>query len=51
MGGAAELARGQVELVPVDLVPGSYVALCFVSDAGDGLPHVAHGMVMPFEIS
>jgi hypothetical protein len=35
----------------VDLAPGDYVALCFLPDAGDGAPHLAHGMALPFTIS
>jgi hypothetical protein len=35
----------------VDLTPGAYVAICFVPDATDGVPHVEHGMALPFEVS
>lgn len=45
MGGTAFLATGEVNLITVDFEPGEYVLLCFVPDAGDGAPHVAHGMV------
>ena len=39
------MAQGVVNDVVVDLTPGEYALLCFVPDAGDGKPHVAHGMV------
>jgi hypothetical protein len=32
------------------LEPGRYVLLCFVPD-GAGVPHVAHGMLRPFEVT
>jgi hypothetical protein len=28
-----------------DLVPGTYVLVCFVPDAHDGKPHSQHGMI------
>src|SRR3546814_13925252 len=34
----------------VDLEPGEPVMLCFVPDSA-GEPHVAHGMVRPFEVT
>jgi uncharacterized cupredoxin-like copper-binding protein len=41
--------RSQADAV-VDLVPGSYALLCFVPGQ-DGAPHLAHGMVQPFEVA
>jgi uncharacterized cupredoxin-like copper-binding protein len=38
----------------VTLVPGLYVALCFMPDhsaGGDGAPHIAHGMMQSFTVS
>jgi hypothetical protein len=29
----------------LDLVPGDYVLVCYVPDAHDGKPHLAHGMI------
>jgi plastocyanin len=29
----------------VELLPGDYVFMCFLPDAGDGAPHFAHGMI------
>jgi hypothetical protein len=34
----------------VDLAAGTYAFICFVEDAG-GAPHLAHGMVEPFEVT
>lgn len=45
MGGTAFLSPGESNRVPVDFEPGEYALLCFVPDAKDGKPHVAHGMV------
>jgi uncharacterized cupredoxin-like copper-binding protein len=45
VGGTSLLSTGQSNLVTLDFQPGEYVLLCFVPDAGDGKPHVAHGMV------
>lgn len=45
MGGTAFLSAGESNRVPVDFEPGEYALLCFVPDAKDGKPHVAHGMV------
>lgn len=44
VGGTSFLARGEVNYVNLDLAPGEYALLCFVPDAKDGKPHVAHGM-------
>lgn len=36
--------------LPLDLAPGSYVALCFLPDYETGQPHVALGMVDAFSV-
>lgn len=51
MGGTPALSQGNAQYVLVDLTPGNYLALCFISDAKDGKPHVDHGMILPFTIS
>jgi hypothetical protein len=51
LGGAAAMAPGQTEYVPMDLEPGNYIAACFVLDAKDGMPHIMHGMMTPFTVS
>jgi hypothetical protein len=50
-GGVSAIRAGQMVDVHVDFTPGEWAALCFVPDASDALPHVAHGMVLPFTIS
>lgn len=44
IGGVAGLAGGLEAYFEVELTPGPYVLVCFVT-APDGRPHVAHGMV------
>ena len=34
----------------IDLTPGNYVMLCFLTDAKDGKPHLEHGMVKEFKV-
>jgi hypothetical protein len=49
-GGITGIAAGTHVILPVDLKPGSYALYCFVPDAKDGQPHVAHGMVSQIEV-
>ena len=51
VGGVTGLARGESNLITIEFEPGEYALLCFVPDAGDGQPHVAHGMVKQFSVS
>ena len=51
VGGAAAMAPGQVEYLPLDLTPGNYIVVCFVADGTDGMPHVMKGMMTPFTVS
>lgn len=44
IGGTTGFRPGVTNYVNLDLVPGEYALLCFLPDAGDGRPHVAHGM-------
>lgn len=48
-GGVAAIAPGGTATVPVDLKPGSYVAICLVRGP-DGQPHALHGMVQVFTV-
>jgi hypothetical protein len=50
MGGTVGLSKGESNDLLLDLAPGKYVLLCFVPDAKDRKPHVAHGMVKEFEV-
>ncbi len=51
VGGASFIAGDVANFVEVDLTPGDYGFLCFVADAKDGKPHVAHGMIQAFKVS
>jgi hypothetical protein len=50
VGGVSPIAAGGANELALDLAPGHYVMLCFVPDAMDGKPHVAHGMVHDMEV-
>lgn len=45
LGGVSPIAPGASNDLALDLPAGRYALLCFVPDAKDGKPHVAHGMV------
>ena len=45
LGGVALLATGEENYLTLDLEPGEYGLYCFVPDARDHQPHIAHGMV------
>lgn len=45
MGGTASMASGESNDVLLDLTAGEYGLYCFVPDAKDGKPHIAHGML------
>lgn len=49
VGGTTGVGQGQVNFVTADFAPGEYV-LCFLPDATDGLPHVAHGMAQQIRV-
>ncbi len=51
IGGTTPMARGEENIITLDLGPGEYGLICFVSDAKDGKPHVAHGMMSQFTIA
>jgi len=51
VGGIGWLSPRVTAWTEVDLVPGTYVALCFVFDPETGMPHVAMGMVAVFTVS
>ncbi|MDF1504642.1 hypothetical protein [Roseisolibacter sp. H3M3-2] len=44
VGGASGLAKGRSMQFTADFAEGEYGLLCFLPDAKDGKPHVAHGM-------
>ena len=49
-GGSNAIDPGGYQATFVNLRAGNYVALCFLSDGGDGAPHFAHGMLSPFTV-
>jgi hypothetical protein len=51
IGGTTPMARGEENIISVDLSAGEYGLLCFVSDAKDGKPHFMHGMITQFSVS
>ncbi|HEX8451323.1 MAG TPA: hypothetical protein VF647_04445 [Longimicrobium sp.] len=50
VGGATLLSHGASNDVTADFTAGEYALLCMVPDAGDGKPHVAHGMVQQITV-
>ena len=50
MGGTAGLSKGEENTIVIDFEAGEYALFCFVPDARDGKPHVAHGMVTQFSV-
>jgi hypothetical protein len=46
----AAQSMGVVEWVPVSLEAGTYAGICFFPNAGEGLPHAAHGMHTVFTV-
>lgn len=50
IGGVTGMARNTQNDISLDLTPGDYALLCFVPDAKDGKPHVAHGMMKQIRI-
>ena len=51
VGGIGWLSPGATGWTEVVLVPGTYVALCFVFDPDTGMPHAMEGMVQIFTIA
>ena len=45
LGGVGFLDKGSEGSFTADLTPGDYGFICFVPDAKDGKPHLAHGMM------
>jgi hypothetical protein len=50
IGGVVALDKGASATFTVDLTPGDYGLLCFVPDAKDGRPHLAHGMIKTIKV-
>jgi hypothetical protein len=43
-------SQGKISWTELDLQPGSYVALCFISDQGSDVPHAYMGMIDVFTV-
>ncbi|MGD8361247.1 MAG: hypothetical protein PVJ04_07425 [Gemmatimonadota bacterium] len=50
LGGVTGISKGEFNIFTMDFEPGRYALLCFVPDAGDGMPHFMHGMVQEFTV-
>ena len=50
MGGMGDLPAGGSGWMVLNLKPGSYALACFVPD-DTGVPHLAMGMISPFQVS
>jgi len=50
LGGVTGIAKGRTIDLTASFTPGDYTLLCFVPDAKDGKPHIAHGMVKNFTV-
>ena len=50
IGGITGIAKGRTVDIPTSFSPGDYALICFVPDAKDGKPHLAHGMVKQFSV-
>ena len=50
VGGVVGMLPDTHVFLDVNLTPGNYVLLCFVPDAKDGKPHLAHGMISEFQV-
>ncbi len=48
--GLTDIDPGAAESFTATLEPGTYGLICFVPDAGDGAPHVLHGMSSTFTV-
>ena len=51
LGGVVFLDKDGRGTFEVELTPGDYGLICFVPDAKDGKPHLAHGMVKTITVS
>ena len=51
IGGTTPMAKGEENLITVDLAAGEYGLVCFVADAKTGKPHFVHGMVKDIVIA
>ncbi len=51
MGGVSGVSTGISSFFDVDLKPGDYALVCFLTDPKDGKPHYTHGMLQTVKIT
>lgn len=51
ISGITDIAPGAQQNFTATFAPGTYGLICFVPDAGDGKPHLFHGMMTQFTVS
>jgi hypothetical protein len=51
LGGITGLNKGEWNDLTLTLEPGDYALICFLPDAGDGKPHLVHGMIKEFTVA
>jgi hypothetical protein len=49
--GTSPMSKGMSNTVVVDVTAGDYALVCFVPDAKDGRPHLAHGMLKQITVN
>ena len=50
VGGITGITKGRTVDIATSFTSGDYALICFVPDAKDGKPHLAHGMVKQFSV-
>ncbi len=50
IAGTTAIAKAGVNYVTAHFAPGEYALICFIPDAGDGKPHVMHGMARQISV-
>ncbi|QJR37618.1 hypothetical protein [Gemmatimonas groenlandica] len=50
IAGMARVGAGEVAYLPIDLIPGTYIAYCLVADAATKRPHVELGMLRTIHV-
>ena len=51
MGGAGEIAPGEISRTTEVIGPGTYALFCLIPDPADGVPHVAKGMITSITVT
>jgi uncharacterized cupredoxin-like copper-binding protein len=50
IGGIAGMEPGMTQYFTANFAPGNYALICFLPDAKDGKPHLAHGMTQQITV-